>query len=64
MQRRYLSQADQDLVNRWRLILVGLYASLALATVVLASLNPVKEGATVATRTSSPDLIQQVNLKR
>jgi hypothetical protein len=63
MQRRYLNEADQNLVNRWRLILVGLYSSLALVTILLASLNPAKEGATVTVRTSPPDLIQ-ANLKR
>jgi hypothetical protein len=63
MQRQYLNQKDQDLVNRWRLILVGLYSSLALLTILAASFQPVKEGTTVSARTSAPDLVQHVNLK-
>jgi len=46
MQRRYLSPEDRSLVNRWRLILVGLYSSLAVMTLVLATANPVKDTVT------------------
>ena len=64
MQRRYLSQEDRDLVNRWRIIVVGIYSSLMLVVILLTWLNPAKDGATVEARTSPPDLIQQANMKR
>jgi len=64
MQRRYLSQEDQDLVNRWRPILVGFYSSLALFTILASSFNPAKVSDTVEARTSQPNLIHQANMKR
>ncbi len=44
MQRRNLSEQDQRFVNRWRLIVIGVYSSLALITLLSTTANPVKDG--------------------
>ena len=43
MQRILLTQEDQKVVNRWRLVVVTIYSSIALALVLFVAFSPAGE---------------------
>ena len=57
MQRILLTQEDQKVVNRWRLVVVTIYSCIALALVLFVSFPPaVRDGGSTEARTNSKDM--------
>jgi len=57
MQRILLTQEDQKVVNRWRLVIVTIYSSVALALVLFETLSPAaRDGGSSEARTNSKDI--------
>jgi len=57
MQRILLTQEDHKVVNRWRLVVVTIYSSIALALVLFVAFSPaVRDGGSSMARTISKDI--------
>jgi len=62
--RVYPSPEDQKVVNRWRLVVITVYSSLALVLMLFTTFLSEKDGATVEARMKSTDMAHPVNVKR
>ena len=61
MQRILLTQEDQKVVNRWRLVVVTIYSSIALALVLFVAFSPaVGDGGSTEARTNSKDILRSL----
>jgi hypothetical protein len=57
MQRILLTQEDQKVVNRWRLVVVTIYSSIALALVLFVACSPAaRDGGSTEARTNSKEI--------
>jgi hypothetical protein len=57
MQSILLTQEDQKVVNRWRLVVVTIYLSIALALVLFITCSPaVRDGGSTEARTNSKEI--------
>ncbi len=62
--RIYLSPEDRKFVDRWRLVVMSIYSSLAFIVILLATFHSVKDGATVEAPMRSTGFVHPVNVKR
>jgi hypothetical protein len=52
-----LTHEDQKVVNRWRLVIVTIYSSIALALVLFVALSPTaRDGGSTEARANSKDI--------
>ena len=57
MQRIVLTPEDQKVVNRWRLVVVTVYSSIALALVLFVAFSPAqRDGGSTEARTNSKEI--------
>jgi len=57
MQRILLTQEDQKVANRWRLVVVMIYSFIALALVLFVAFSPaVRDAGSTEARTNSEDI--------
>lgn len=63
MQRRILDPEEQKLVNRWRLVVIGFYATIALITVAVAAMNSSTNSRTIEAQWKSPNAAVSANVK-
>ena len=57
MQRILLTQEDRKVVNRWRLVVVMIYSSIALALVLFVAFSPAaQDGGSSVAQTNSKDI--------
>jgi len=58
-----LDPEDQKVVNRWRLVVIGFYATVAVITITVAAFNSAKNGETVEAQLRSTKPALPANVK-